>query len=500
MKLMARHIAEHDDLFDQYDFGKSFDEMLSSLNQPRESYRKLFNFFKTLSLDNFHERVSLAELAFVTNGVTFTLKADEGGLEKIIPFDIVPRIIHALEWKVIEKGLKQRIRALNLFLTDIYHDQHIINDGILPKSILSNSLYCKEMQGVSIPGNIYTHIAGIDLIRDDQGTFRVLEDNLRCPSGVSYVLENREVLQRVLPEMFAEHAVRPVDEYPRHLLSCLSSLAVDVTNPTVVLLSPGIYNSAYFEHSFLAAKMGIHLVEGGDLLVYDHKVFMKTTSGLERVQVIYRRVDDEFLDPLTFRKDSLLGVAGLFEAYRRGNVVLANAIGNGVADDKATYAFVPQMIQYYLNEKPLLPNVPTYFMSDAEQRNFVFENIKDMIIKPTQGSGGYGMLLGHQTDEDQKNDYFKKVLRNPNGFIAQNIVNLSCHPTFMTEEGALQPRHVDLRPFVLTDVTGNIHVMPGGLSRVAMVKDSLVVNSSQGGGGKDTWVLADTKKNQGTKC
>jgi uncharacterized circularly permuted ATP-grasp superfamily protein len=425
----------------------------------------------------------------MSQGVTFTVYSSGEGIEKIFPFDIIPRIITASEWEYIEKGIKQRLKALNLFLKDIYSTQFIIKDGVVPaEMIYSCPHYLREMHNFPVPYDIYVHISGIDLIRNNDGTFYILEDNLRTPSGVSYMLENREITKRLFPDLLPQNNVRSVTEYPNILHRNLVSLSPrQIYNPTIVLLTPGIYNSAYFEHTTLARLMGVELVEGKDLVVDNHKVFMKTTSGLQQVDVIYRRVDDEYLDPLTFDPGSLLGVAGLMSAYRKGNVAIVNAVGNGVADDKAIYTFVPSMIRYYLNEEPILKNVPTYHLERDDEREHVFNDITNMVIKKTNASGGYGMLMGSAATEKEIIEYKAEVLLNPREFIAQPIISLSSSPCYMN--GKLTPRRVDLRPYALCGPDG-IEIVPGGLTRVALREGSLIVNSSQGGGSKDTWVLA----------
>ncbi|MBX7149319.1 circularly permuted type 2 ATP-grasp protein [bacterium] len=468
----------------------NFNEMYGAEGLPRTVYQKLHAFLKNLPAKELLKRAQHANMAFLTKGVTYTVYGDSSGLEKIIPFDIMPRILDAQEWDLLEKGLAQRIRALNLFLADIYHEQHIIRDGIIPSDLIfNNPLYRPEMKGVRVPGDVYISIAGIDIIRDHEGGYYVLEDNARCPSGVSYVLENREVMQKIFPELFNLYSVEPVSSYTRDLLTTLSSLMPTEVRPNIVLLTPGIFNSAYYEHAFLAANMGIQLVEGQDLVVKRKKVYMKTTCGLERIDVIYRRIDEDFLDPDVFRSDSQLGVPGLFECFKEGNVALANSIGTGIADDKAVYSFVPQMIKYYLNEKPLIANVETFLMRDIESREYVLNHLEEFVVKPTGGSGGYGMLIGSAASKNEREAFACKVLQNPEAYIAQKIIQLSCHPTFIGETSTFEPRHIDLRPFVLTEAGGDIRFLPGGLSRVALTRGSLVVNSSQGGGGKDTWVL-----------
>ncbi|TAD87513.1 MAG: circularly permuted type 2 ATP-grasp protein, partial [Bacteroidetes bacterium] len=413
---------------------------------------------------------------------------DNEGIERIFPFDIIPRIITAAEWNHIEAGIKQRLKALNLFLKDVYNEQQIIKDGIIPASLIATCPhFLREAVGIKVPHDIYVHISGIDLIRGADGVFYILEDNLRTPSGVSYMLENREVTKRIFPEMLAANKVQPISRYPLALHDILSSVSPSGSSqPNVVLLTPGIYNSAYYEHTFLARQMGIPLVEGRDLVVDDHKVFMKTTSGLQQVDVVYRRMDDDYLDPLVFRNDSILGVPGIISAYRRGNVSLVNAVGNGVADDKAVYVYVPDMIKYYLNEDPILPNVPTYRLENEDHRAHVFANLSSMVIKQTNQSGGYGMVMGNTATDEELATIKSAIQDNPRVFIAQPIIQLSTVPCFIN--GKLQPRHVDLRPYGLCGPDG-IEIVHGGLTRVALREGSLVVNSSQGGGSKDTWVL-----------
>lgn len=464
-----------------------WDEMFDSAD-IRAAYRNFVSAIEDLSIDQMNHKDELAKKLFMSQGITFTVYSSGEGIEKIFPFDIIPRIIKADEWNHIETGIKQRLKALNIFLKDIYHQQFLIKDGIIPgKLIYSCPNFLREMMNVDVPFDIYTHIAGIDLIRDDKGEFYVLEDNLRTPSGVSYMLENRGITYRIFPDLLPRNNVRRVKEYPDLLLKNLMMLGNPKTSfPTVVLLSPGIYNSAYFEHTSLARLMGIELVEGSDLVVDNHFVYMKTTKGLKQVDVIYRRVDDEFLDPLVFRSDSILGVSGIYSAYRKGNVAIVNAMGNGVADDKAIYAYVPDMIKYYLNEEPILKNVPTYQLEVPEYRKMVFEKIKEMVIKRTNESGGYGMLIGNAATDEQIEDFKIAIEADPRNFIAQPIINLSSAPCYIN--GRLQPRRVDLRPFALYGPNG-IDIVPGGLTRVALREGSLVVNSSQGGGSKDTWVL-----------
>ncbi|MDB5234078.1 MAG: hypothetical protein JWR44_1071 [Hymenobacter sp.] len=464
-----------------------WDEMFHA-NQVRPEYRNFVSTLETLPAADLTHKDELAKKLFMSQGVTFTVYSSGEGIEKIFPFDIIPRIIQHQEWQHVEAGIKQRLKALNIFLKDIYHDQFIIRDGIIPAALIYTCpQFLREMMNVNVPHDIYTHIAGVDLIRDADGQFYVLEDNLRTPSGVSYMLENRSITSRLYPDLLPKNNVQPVRKYPDLLLRNLMALSDrHISNPTVVLLSPGIYNSAYYEHATLARLMGIELVEGGDLVVNNHHVFMKTTRGLRQVDVIYRRVDDEFLDPLVFRPDSALGVPGIYAAYRKGNVAIVNAMGNGVADDKAVYSYVPQMIKYYLNEEPILNTVPTYQMSDSDLRKMTFERMDKMVIKKTNESGGYGMLIGSSATEQQMQEFREAITQDPRSFIAQPIISLSSTPCYLN--GVLQPRRVDLRPYALMGPSG-IDIVPGGLTRVALQEGSLVVNSSQGGGSKDTWVL-----------
>jgi uncharacterized circularly permuted ATP-grasp superfamily protein len=475
-------------LMEQYGCAEgTWDEMCDA-QKIREQYSKVFDVLQGLDADALHQKDKLASELFMNQGITFTVYSDNAGIERIFPFDIIPRIITSTEWDEIERGIKQRLRALNLFLKDIYSTQQILKDGIIPKQLIASCPhYTREVFGISVPYDIYVHISGIDLIRGADGKFYILEDNLRTPSGVSYMLENREVTKRLFPDMLAGNKVRMVNNYPLLLHQILLSLAPQqLSNPTVVLLTPGIYNSAYYEHTFLARQMGIALVEGRDLLVDNHKVYMKTTSGLERVHVIYRRIDDEYIDPLLFKPQSVLGVPGLMGAYRKGNIAIVNAVGNGVADDKAVYAYVPEMIKYYLNEEPILNNVPTYQLSNAEAREYVFNNISNMVVKRTNQSGGYGMVMGNKIEEEEWLKAKEEIEKDPRSFIAQPIIKLSTVPCFI--DGKFQPRHVDLRPYALCGPDG-IQIVPGGLTRVALREGSLVVNSSQGGGSKDTWVI-----------
>ena len=466
----------------------TWDEMYSG-SSVREQYRGVVDYMQQLTLEELTRKEEMARGLFMSQGITFTVYNSGEGVEKIFPFDIIPRIITSSEWNFIEKGIKQRLRALNLFLKDIYNDQFILKDGIVPvEMVYSCPHYLREMHGFAIPHDIYVHIAGIDLIRNNDGTFYILEDNLRTPSGVSYMLENREITKRIFPDLIPKNNVRTVTEYTSILHKNLVSLSPrQNANPTIVVLTPGIYNSAYFEHTTLARMMGVELVEGSDLVVDNHRVYMKTTSGLQQVDVIYRRVDDEFLDPLVFNPKSILGVAGVMSAFRKGNVAIVNAVGNGVADDKAVYAFVPAMIRYYLNEEPLLKNVPTYQLNNPEERGYVFSNMQNMVVKKTNESGGYGMLMGNAATQEEIEKYMAEILRDPRQYIAQPIISLSSSPCYLN--GKMQPRRIDLRPYALCG-PGGIEIVPGGLTRVALREGSMVVNSSQGGGSKDTWVLA----------
>ena len=464
-----------------------FDEMKVA-EDVRKHYDSFMSAFQNINASEMTLKDELAKKLFLTQGITFTVYSSGEGIEKIFPFDIYPRIIQATEWDFIERGIKQRLKALNIFLKDVYHQQFIIKDGIIPAALIySSPNYLREMMNVDVPFDIYTHISGIDLNRDHDGSYYVLEDNLRTPSGVSYMLENRNISYRLFPNLIPENKVRPVSDYPDLLMKNLLGLGNRHTSrPTVVLLTPGIYNSAYFEHTTLARLMGIELVEGRDLVVDNHKVYMRTTKGLKKVDVIYRRVDDEFLDPLIFRPDSMLGVPGIYHAYRKGNVAIVNAMGNGVADDKAIYAYVPDMIKYYLNEEPILKNVPTYRMENVDEREYTLKNLNNMVVKRTNESGGYGMLIGNIASDQELKEFSEEIVKSPRQFIAQPIISLSSAPCYI--DGKLQPRRVDLRPFALSGPDG-IDIVPGGLTRVALKEGSIVVNSSQGGGSKDTWVV-----------
>ncbi|NBR85054.1 MAG: circularly permuted type 2 ATP-grasp protein [Verrucomicrobia bacterium] len=465
-----------------------FDEMLEAPGAARPHYRKFRQHFAALSPEELeHKRRSL-DVAFLRQGITFNVYGDSAGTEKIFPFDLLPRIIPAKEWDYLERGLTQRITALNLFLHDIYHEQRILKDGVIPPHyVLSGKHFRREFAGFNVPKDIYIHVCGTDLIRDSSGQWLVLEDNGRCPSGVSYVLENRRAMKRSFPGMFEDIGVRPVEDYPRELLRMLNHIApAGVADPTVVLLTPGAYNSAYFEHTYLARQMGIEIVEGRDLVVRDARVFMRTTKGLQPVHVIYRRIDDDFIDPTVFRRDSMLGVPGLVRAYRAGNVSLANSIGTGIADDKVMYYFVPRMIKYYLDQEPIIPNVETYLASEEADKKHILENLNKLVVKAANESGGYGMLMGPKASKDEIESFRKAIEADPRNYIAQPMISLSRHPT-QVDGSAFEGRHIDLRPYIIYGE--KIVIVPGGLTRVALRKGSLVVNSSQGGGSKDTWVL-----------
>jgi uncharacterized circularly permuted ATP-grasp superfamily protein len=476
--------------FDHYDTGDFFDEMWSAPGVVRPHYARLLERFKEVPEHEFARKYELATQTFLKQGVTFTVYSGDEGTERIMPFDPIPRIIPAEEWAHLERGLTQRLTALNLFLQDVYHEQRIVKEGVIPEEVVRSAKhYRPEMAGFAVPGGVYIHICGTDLIRDRQGQYFVLEDNGRCPSGVSYVLENREVMKRVYPQLFARHKVRPVGHYGQELLNVLRYVVPkhcpNPAEPTVVLLTPGIYNSAYFEHSFLARSMGIEIVVGQDLRVENDIVWMKTTKGLKRVDVIYRRIDDDFLDPEVFRKESVLGVPGLMRAYRAGQVSLANAVGTGLADDKVMYYFVPRMVKFYLGEDPILPNVPTYLTMFEEDRKYVLENLAQLVVKSANESGGYGMLIGPHATKEQHEKFRQAILADPRNYIAQPTISLSRSPSVC--DGAIEGRHIDLRPYILSGEKTTI--IPGGLTRVALRKGSLVVNSSQGGGSKDTWVV-----------
>jgi uncharacterized circularly permuted ATP-grasp superfamily protein len=466
----------------------AYDEMTALDGGYRPHYRSFAEWLNRTDSQRIAQKREEAERAFHRVGITFAVYGEDGGTERLIPFDIVPRIIPSAEWDVLERGMKQRVHALNLFLADVYHDQRILKAGIIPtERVLGNAQYRQEMVGINLPGGVYAHIAGVDIVRAGEGEYYVLEDNLRVPSGVSYMLENRKMMMRLFPELFADRSIRPVQHYPDLLLENLRALGPKgEENPTVAVMTPGAYNSAYFEHAFLAQQMGVELVEGQDLFVQNDTVYMRTTRGPRRVHVIYRRVDDDFLDPLTFRRDSMIGVPGLFAAYRAGRVTLANAVGTGVADDKSIYPFVPAMIRYYLAEEPILNNVPTFMLYKPEDRDYALANMGDLVIKEVHGAGGYGMLIGPASTAAERAAFRERILAAPDKYIAQPTLALSTCPTF-TASG-LAPRHIDLRPYVLSST--DIELVPGGLTRVALREGSLVVNSSQGGGTKDTWVLA----------
>lgn len=485
-----------DGQFLNYEIGPYYDEMFEAPGQPRPHYRPLLERLHALDPAEFVRKQQLAESSYLSQGITFTVYQGDEGTERIFPFDLIPRIIPGREWTHIERGLVQRLTALNLFLHDVYHDQRILKEGVIPREmILSAKHFRPEFMGFDVPGNVYIHVCGTDLIRDRDGSYLVLEDNGRCPSGVSYLLENRSAMKRVFPRLFNHYSVRNVDSYPTELLSALRYVAPQgKDDPTVVVLSPGIYNSAYFEHSFLARAMGIEIVVGADLVVNDAKVYMKTTHGLKQVDVIYRRLDDDFLDPEVFRPDSVLGVPGLVEAYRQGNVSLANTIGTGVADDKAVYYYVPAMIKFYLGEEPILSNVETYLSAVDKDRQFILEHLEELVVKSANESGGYGMLIGPQASREEIAKFREAIIADPRGYIGQPVVQFSRCPS-LSEEG-IQGRHIDLRPYILSGEKTTI--IPGGLTRVAMRKGSLVVNSSQGGGSKDTWVLDDNT--EGMSC
>ena len=474
--------------------GPGFDEMRADSASVREHYLGYDRWLAQQPSDVMKLRREEAEVIFRRVGITFAVygaKDDGAGSERLIPFDLIPRVIPAHEWSEMERGLRQRVTALNRFIHDVYHDQDIVKAGIVPaEQIVRNAQYRPEMKGVAVTGGVYSHIAGIDIVRaanaDGSGTYYVLEDNLRVPSGVSYMLENRKMMMRLFPELFSHHRVAPVAHYPDLLLETLRSVAPAAVNePTVVVLTPGMHNSAYFEHAFLAQQMGIELVEGQDLYVKDNFVYMRTTQGPKRVDVIYRRVDDDFLDPKAFRPDSSLGCAGLLDVYRAGNIALANAIGTGVADDKSIYPYVPQMIEFYLGEKPILNNVPTYQCRKPDDLAYVLENLGKLVVKEVHGAGGYGMLVGPASTGQEIEDFRAALIADPERYIAQPTLSLSTCPTFV--ESGIAPRHIDLRPFVLSGKA--VQMVPGGLTRVALKEGSLVVNSSQGGGTKDTWVL-----------
>lgn len=477
------------DLWKNYQTGDFYDEVMSSPGNARKPAKKLVSYFRSMTDENIEARRKAAEATIKEMGVSFTVYTEEGNIDRAWPFDIVPRPITRAQWNKTSEGLVQRLKALNMFIDDLYHDQNIIKDGVVPEYVLEQSAnFRPECIGISPPFGVWAHICGTDLVRDQDGEFYVLEDNLRVPSGVSYMLENRAVTKRVLPELFEMVDIAPVNDYPARLFDTLTALSPrKIDKPVVVVLTPGIFNSAYFEHAYLAQQMGAELVEGSDLVVQDDDcVYMKTIAGLERVDVIYRRIDDLFIDPECFNKDSMLGVPGIMRAWRAGNVGMANAPGAGVADDKVIYAFVPDIIRYYLNEEPKIPNVKTYLCYDDEQREYVINNIEKLVVKPANESGGYGMLVGPHSTKKERDKFVQLIKDNPRNYIAQPTLALSTAPTIVGK-GELEPRHLDLRPFILQ--SQDSYVTTGGLTRVAMKKGSLVVNSSQGGGSKDTWIV-----------
>ena len=475
-------------LLRDYFLDDAFDEMFADDGTIRPHYVALLDLLASLPKEELQRRKQSADVSFLMQGITFTVYGQEEGTERIFPYDLIPRLVTRAEWDKIERGLTQRITALNLFLHDVYHEGKILGQGVIPREIVYTCQHFRrQMRGLQVPRNVYVAVAGTDLLRLNTGEYVVLEDNLRVPSGVSYMLTNRRVMKRTLPYLFRNYGVRPIEHYPQALLSTLRSIAPEGRpEPTIVLLTPGVYNSAYFEHTYLARQMGIELVEGRDLVIHDNVVYMRTTAGLKRVDVIYRRVDDDFIDPLAFRSDSILGAAGLFNAYRAGNVTLANAFGTGVADDKALYAYVPAIIRYYLNEEPILNNVETYLMSEPAQRQHALENLDKLVVKAVGESGGYGMLIGPHSTAAEREEFRTRIEANPRNYIAQPTLDFSRSPCLF-DDGSIEPRHVDLRPYILFG--DKVTIVPGGLTRVALRKGSLVVNSSQGGGSKDTWVL-----------
>ncbi len=485
---MTTHFRQHTTPpFVQYQMTAAYDEMFDDDAQARSHYAALYQRILDLTAEELEHRQQAADLSFLHQGITFTVYGRTEGTERIFPFDLLPRIITHREWMTIERGLTQRITALNMFLKDVYHDAKILSEGIVPPELIYTSHHFRrEMRGLRVPHDRYVSVCGTDLIRIPSGEFVVLEDNLRVPSGVSYMLANRQVTKLVFPGLFENYGVLPVENYGQALLSTMRYLAPENRpEPTIAIITPGVYNSAYFEHAFLARQMGIELVEGRDLVVHDNVVYMRTTAGLRRVDVIYRRIDDDFIDPLIFRSDSMLGVPGLFNAYRAGNVALANAIGTGVADDKAFYYYLPRLIKYYLGEEPILSNVETYILTDEKQQKHVLANLDKLVVKAVGESGGYGMLIGPHSTADQREEFRRRIIANPRNYIAQPTLALSSAPCFVN--GEVEARHVDLRPYILYGEA--VTIVPGGLTRVALQRGSLVVNSSQGGGSKDTWVL-----------
>ena len=469
-----------------------YDELIAAQHQPRRSSYKLVDYLRNFSPAGFKHCVDESEAVIREMGITFTVYSDAGNIDRSWPFDVIPRVIPGDEWDRTEMGLKQRIRALNMFIQDVYNGGQAIKDGVIPAEVVLQSKgYREACVGITPPHGVWANICGSDLVRHSDGVMYVLEDNLRVPSGVAYMLENRNITKRVMPELFNTLPIRPVRDYPSHLYEMLASLRPDLEKPTIALMTPGIYNSAYFEHAFLAQQAGLVLLEGADLMVgKDDYVYMKTIKGLERVDVIYRRIDDEFIDPEVFRKDSILGVPGIMRSWKAGKVAIANAPGCGVADDKVIYAYVPDLIRYYLNEEPSLPNVPTWVCRRPDELEYVLEHLAELVVKPANESGGYGMLVGPHSTPAQVEEFRTLIQENPNNYIAQPTLNLSVTPT-CTEDGGIEPRHLELRPFILSG--SDIFITPGGLTRVALVKGSLVVNSSQGGGSKDTWIVDEVK-------
>jgi uncharacterized circularly permuted ATP-grasp superfamily protein len=475
-------------LFAGYDTGSWFDELFDAHGAPRPEAADLVHAIEALPPGEFERLQETANAALVNLGITFNVYSDGAGVERVLPFDMVPRVVKASEWERIERGLQQRIYALNAFIDDVYHDGKILDDGVVPRELVRSAPAFRDAcVGLNPPQGIWCHITGTDLVRDGDGQFYVLEDNLRCPSGVSYVLENRRLMKRTFPALFSASHVRPVDDYASRLLETLSSLAPSEESPEVAVLTPGVYNSAYFEHSYLALQMGVELVEGHDLIVDDDTLYMRTTRGLERVDVLYRRIDDDFIDPTVFRPDSMLGVPGLMDVYRKGRVALANAPGTGIADDKAVYAYVPEIIRYYTGEDAILPNVPTYLCWREADLDYVVKHIHELVVKPTNESGGYGMIVGPHATTAEREEFIRRVRANPRNYIAQPTLALSRAPVVVRDH--FEGRHVDLRPYILYGQ--EIYVLPGGLTRVALKPGSLVVNSSQGGGSKDTWILSE---------
>ncbi len=488
-RIFAAAEVQRSSMLSGYQLDHVYDEMFTAEGETRPHYRQLLEMFAQMPEEEIERCKKAAELSFLTQGITFTVYGQEQGTERVFPYDVLPRILSQSEWAHIERGLIQRITALNMFLHDVYNDGRILADGKVPREVVySCRHFRREMRGLQVPRNIYIAVTGTDLLRVQSGEFVVLEDNLRVPSGVSYMLTSRRVMKRIFPQLFRNYDVRPIEHYSQALLATLRSLAPEGRpEPTIVVLTPGVYNSAYFEHTYLARQMGIDLVEGRDLVTHNNVVYMRTTAGLKRVDVIYRRVDDDFIDPLAFRADSMLGAAGLFNAYRAGNVTLANALGTGLADDKAMYAYVPEIIRYYLSEEPLLNNVETFLMTNPVHRQHALDNLDKLVVKAVGESGGYGMLIGPQSTAEQRAEFRRRIEADPRNYIAQPTLEFSRAPCLM--DGGIQARHVDLRPYILFG--DRAIVVPGGLTRVALERGSLVVNSSQGGGSKDTWVVND---------